>query len=184
MVLTLSCFISLPLPVFTCFATVPYVIPAQVWQVGQLLHLNDAVVEAGLQTLGHHVGKNDSHHHGQDVRDLACQLEADDGGGDSVAHCSCQSCCTFPRQERSRERRRLSYRNSMSRQPGKLQQWEHVRKKEDMEAHQWQHTLQVRFDKECHQRGCHWEKAMPWFPQWDVQMQHLKNITDSYGINI
>lgn len=80
-----------------CSTTVPYGIPAQVWQVGQLLHLDDAIIEAGLQTLGHHVGKNDSHHHGEDVRDLTCQLEADHSSGDSVAHRSCQSCCTFPR---------------------------------------------------------------------------------------
>lgn len=80
-----------------CSTAVPYMIPAQIWQVGQLLHLDDAIIEAGLQTLGHHVGKNDSYHHGQDVGNLTCQLKADHRSGYSVAHCSCQSCCTFPR---------------------------------------------------------------------------------------
>lgn len=34
----------------------PDVPKSQLRQVGQLLHLNDGVIERGLQTLGHHVG--------------------------------------------------------------------------------------------------------------------------------
>lgn len=34
----------------------PDVAKSQLRQVGQLLHLNDGVIERGLQTLGHHVG--------------------------------------------------------------------------------------------------------------------------------
>lgn len=67
--------------------------------------------------------------------------------------------------KRNRERRWLSYRNSMSCQPGNSWGWDQATKKKDMHTHQWQHTLQVRFDKQYHQRGSHWEKVMPWFPQ-------------------
>ena len=62
----------------------------QLGEVGQLLHLDDGVVEGRLQALGHHVGQDDGHHHGQDVGDLARQLEADHrrghGVGDRTRH--------------------------------------------------------------------------------------------------
>lgn len=59
---------------------------AEFGQVGQLLDLDDGVVERGLQALGHHVGQDYSHHHGQDVGDLACQLKADNRRGHGVSH--------------------------------------------------------------------------------------------------
>lgn len=60
--------------------------PAQLREVGQLLDADDAVVEGGLEALGHRVGQDDSNHNGQDVRDLPRQLEDDDGGGHSVGN--------------------------------------------------------------------------------------------------
>lgn len=63
----------------------------QLRQVGQLLHLDDGVIEGRLQTLGHHVCEDDGHHHRQDVGDLTCQLEADYCRGNCVCdgsrHC-------------------------------------------------------------------------------------------------
>lgn len=56
----------------------PNVPKSQLRQVRQLLDLDDGVVERRLKTLGHHVRQDDRHHHGQDVGDLSCQLEADD----------------------------------------------------------------------------------------------------------
>ncbi|KAF3834162.1 hypothetical protein F7725_025366 [Dissostichus mawsoni] len=50
---------------------------AELRQVRQLLDLDDGVVQGGLQALGHHVGQDYCHHHGQDVGDLTCQLKAD-----------------------------------------------------------------------------------------------------------
>lgn len=63
---------------------------AELRQVRQLLDLDDGVVEGWLQTLGHHVGQDDCHHHGQDVGDLARQLEADNRRGHRVSHSSGQ----------------------------------------------------------------------------------------------
>lgn len=106
--------------------TTPYVIPAQVRQVRQLLHLDDAVIETGLQTLGHHVGEDDGNHHGQDVGDLTRQLKADHCCGDSVAHCSCQGCCAFPSCG--------GRGKTVSCRPG--DSWRRDRKKKDVETHQ------------------------------------------------
>lgn len=68
------------------FFGLPDVPKSQLRQVRQLLNLDDGVVERRLQTLSHHVGQDDRHHHGQDVGDLACQLKADNRRGHSVSH--------------------------------------------------------------------------------------------------
>lgn len=120
------------LPLHFCSAAVPDVVPAQVWQVGQLLHLDDAVIEAGLQTLGHHVGQNDSHHHGEDVSDLPRQLEADHSSGDSVAHRSRQSRRAFPRQGGKRTGREdavIQKQHAMC-QPGNSWGWDQRRSRQ------------------------------------------------------
>lgn len=69
---------------------VPDVSEAELGEVWQFLDLDDGVVEGGLQALGHHVGQDHRHHHGQDVGDLACQLEADHRCGHRVGHRSGQ----------------------------------------------------------------------------------------------
>lgn len=49
---------------------VPDVSDPELGEIGQFLHLNDGVIKRRLQTLSHHVGEDDGHHHGQDVRNL------------------------------------------------------------------------------------------------------------------
>lgn len=76
---------------------------AELRQVRQLLDLDDGVVQGGLQALGHHVGQDYCHHHGQDVGDLACQLKADNRRRHSVSHSpgqSCRSCQRHGTRER------------------------------------------------------------------------------------
>lgn len=72
----------------------PHVSKAKLRQVRQLLDLDDGVVQGGLQTLGHHVGQNYCHHHGQDVGDLPSQLKADNRSGHCVSHRTSQRCCS------------------------------------------------------------------------------------------
>ena len=79
--------------------TLPDVPEGQLRQVGQLLHLDDGVVERRLQTLGHHVRKDDRHHHGQDVGDLTGQLEADYCSGNSMCDGSRHRCRTWWKAE-------------------------------------------------------------------------------------
>lgn len=67
---------------------------AKLWQVWQLFDLDDGVVQRGLQALGHHVGQDYCHHHGQDVGDLSCQLKADNSSGHRVSYSSSQCCCS------------------------------------------------------------------------------------------
>lgn len=75
----------------------PDVPEGQFRQVRQLLHLDDGVVERRLQALGHHVCEDDGHHHGQDVRDLTGQLEADYCSGNRVCDGSRHGCRTWKR---------------------------------------------------------------------------------------
>jgi len=60
------------------------VAPAQLGEVGQLLDADDAVVERGLEALGHGIGQDDGNHDRQDVRNLPRQLEDDDSRGHGV----------------------------------------------------------------------------------------------------
>lgn len=75
----------------------PHVSKAELRQVGELFDLDDGVVQGGLQSLGHHVGQDYRHHHGEDVRDLTGQLKADDSCGHSVSHRSSQCCRSWRR---------------------------------------------------------------------------------------
>lgn len=69
--------------------------PAQLWQVGQFLDADDAVVERGLQALGHGIGQDHCNHDWQNVRDLARQLEDDDCCGDRVCDSTREGSCTW-----------------------------------------------------------------------------------------
>lgn len=93
-------------------STVPDVSEGQLRQVRQLLDLDDGVVERRLQALCHHVGQDHSHHHGQDVRDLACELEADDRRRHRVRDRPRQCCRTCAiKKERSKLTTSLSSRS-------------------------------------------------------------------------
>lgn len=76
------------------------VAPAQLREVGKLLDADDAVVEGGLEALGHGIGQDDSDHDRQDVRDLPCQLEDDDGRGHRVGDSTrqCGRPCGHPQE--------------------------------------------------------------------------------------
>lgn len=77
---------------------------AELGQVWELFDLDDGVIQGGLQPLGHHVGQDYRHHHGEDVRDLTGQLKADDRCGHSVSHRSSQGCCSC----RAEQKRNMS----------------------------------------------------------------------------
>lgn len=97
--------------------------PAQLREVGQLLDADDAVVERGLEALGHGVGQDDGDHDGEDVRDLSRQLEDDDGRGHRVGDSARQRgrpCARArPRETQGQPSgARLPARGAVSRTPG------------------------------------------------------------------
>lgn len=97
--------------------------PAQLGEVGQLLDADDAVVERGLEALGHGVGQDDGDHDGEDVRDLSRQLEDDDSRGHRVGDGARQRgrpCARArPRETQGQPSgARLPARGAVSRTPG------------------------------------------------------------------
>lgn len=89
-----------------CFSSVYILVltPAQLWEIGKLLYLDDGVIDGGLQGLGHKVGQDHCYQGRQKVGDLSSQLKHHDHGGKWVADCSGQSCSTFCWEEEQREK--------------------------------------------------------------------------------
>lgn len=66
-----------------CFSSVYILVltPAQLWEIGELLYLDDGVIDGGLQGLGHKVGQDHRYQGRQEVGDLSSQLKHHDHGG-------------------------------------------------------------------------------------------------------
>lgn len=83
-----------------CNVCAPYVAETQLGEIGQLLDLDDGVVQRRLKTLRYHVGQDDGDHHGKDVRDLTGQLKADHCRGNGVSDGPCQRRRTLREKDR------------------------------------------------------------------------------------